>query len=101
MHRQPDYPPLRGQFDAFGPRDIVRLFGMAWLFLLHCWVHIVAFGVNRSVIFPCVVIAIFTVTRLRAAHALSFLFLSGGFILRCVLFVTIVFLKRVHHVDVI
>ena len=79
------------------------VFGVTWLILLHRWVHmvVVAFGVDWGVNFSCAVIAIFTVTGLRAASAPSFWLLSGGFILRCVLFVAIVLLRRVHHVYII
>ena len=78
-------------------------FGVTWLFLLHRWVHIVvvAFGVDWGVDFSSAVIAIFTVAGLRAVPAPSFWLLSGGFILRCVLFVAVILLRCVHHVYII
>ena len=84
-------------------RLLRAVFGVTWLILLHCWVHmvIVAFGIDWGVDFSSIVIAIFTVARLRAASALSFWLLSGGFILCCVLFVATVLLRRVHHVYII
>ena len=92
---------------ALGIAVIGRLFravfGVTWLILLHRCVHvvIVAFGVDPGINFSCTVVAIFTVTGLRAAPAPSFWLLSGGFILRCVPFVAVVLLRRVHHVYVI
>ena len=55
-------------------RLLWAVFGMTWLILLHHWVPmvVVAFGVNRSVILFCVVIANFTMTGFRAAPASSF-----------------------------
>ena len=72
MHRRPDCTLLRRQDDEFGPRDrcaqasVRAVFGVAWLILLHRWVHmvIVAFGVDQGVNFSCAVIAIFTVAGL-------------------------------------
>ena len=62
---------------------------------------VVAFEINWSVILFWVVNAIFTVTGPKAPPTPSFLLLPGGFILRYVLFVTIVFFVGVHHVDVV
>ena len=109
MHHRPDCAPFPRQVDEFGPRIAVigRLlqvaFGMTWLILLHRWVHmaVVAFGVDWGVDLSSVVIAIFTVAGLRAVSAPSFWLLSMGFILRCVFLVTIVLLRRVHHVYII
>ena len=94
MRHRPDCAPVPGQFDEFS---------VTWLILLHRWVHlvVVAFGVDRGVYFSSAIIAIFTVAGLRAASAPLFWLLSGGFILRCVLFVAIVLLRRVHHVYII
>ena len=79
------------------------VFGLTWLILLHRWVRvvIVAFGVDRGVNFSRAVVAIFTVTGLRAAPAPSFCLLSRGFILHCVLFIAVIFLRRVHHVYIV
>ena len=84
-------------------RLLRAVFGLTWLILLHRWVPmvVVAFEINRSVTLFWVVIAIFTVTGPEAAPTLSFLLWPGGFILRCVLFVTIVFFRRIHHVDIV
>ena len=109
MHHRPDCALLARQVDEFSPRDRCDRASAPGCvhrdpaYPLHRWVHMVTivFGVDRSVIFPCVVIAIFTVTGLRAAPVPSFLLLSGGFILCYVLFVTIVFFRHIHHVDVI
>ena len=62
---------------------------------------VVSFEINRSVILFWILIAIFAVTGPKAALMPSFLLLPGGFILRCVLFVTIVLFGCVHHVDVV
>ena len=62
---------------------------------------VVVFGINRSVILLWVVITIFTVNGPEAALTPSFLLWPGGFILRCVLFFTIVSFGGVHHVDVV
>ena len=55
------------------------MFGVAWLVLLHCWVHmvVVAFGVDWGVDLFGAFIAIFTVAGLGAASAPSFWLLSG------------------------
>ena len=84
-------------------RLLRTVFDAARLFLLHRWVHmvVVAFGVDWGVDFSSAVIAIFTVAGLRSASAPSFWLLFGGFILRCVFFVAIVLLRRVHHVYII
>ena len=84
-------------------RLLRAVFGMTWLILLHRWVHmvVVAFGVDWVVDLSSAVIAIFTVDGLRAASVPSFWLLSGGFILRSVLFLAVVLLGRVHHVYIV
>ena len=81
-------------------RLLRAVFGVTWLILLHRWVHmvVVAFGVDWGVNLSSVVIAIFTMAGLGAASALSYLLLSGGFILR---FITVVVLRRIHHVYIV
>ena len=60
-------------------RLLRAVFGVTWLILLHCWVHmvVVAFGVDWDVDLSSDVIAIFTVARLGAASAPSFGFCPG------------------------
>ena len=109
MHHRPDCLLVLGRFDELVPLDhCLRV--SALICVRRDLVHPApslgpyghcCLGVNRGVDFSCAVIAIFTMTGPKAAPTPSFLLLPGGFILRCVLFVTVIFLRRVHHVDVI
>ena len=109
MHRHPDCALVCGGLmsSSLGIIVIGRLlrtvFGVTWLILLHRLVHmvVVAFGVDWGVDLSGALIAIFTVAGLGAASVPSFWLLPEGFILRCVLFVAIFLLRRVHHVYII
>ena len=81
-------------------RLLRTVFGVTWLILLYCWVHmvVVAFGVDWGVDPSSAVIAIFTIAGLGAASVPSVWLLSKGFIL-C--FVAIVLLRHIHHVYII
>ena len=106
MHRRPECLLILGRFDVLVPLDhffgrlLRTVFGVTWFILLHRWFRmiIVAFGVDQSIEPSGALVAIFTIAGLGAASAPSLWFLLGGFIFRIV---TVLLLRRVHHVYIV
>ena len=85
---------------VFGRRIHTMFAACSFIVLYHRGnVVVVSFGVDRSVIFSCAVIAVFAMAGLRAAPLMSVLgLLLGGAILRCLF--DIAFFGCIHHVNV-